>query len=222
MNRSAIDCGFAALVVSQFTLAADGRAGRRPSFDAAAPPEVAEPLYERFVASAARVGPHGRDRPLRRADAGRARQRRAGHLRARGAAGGGADRAGLRRVTSSCLTRGYCASILAPRLDGRGRQLPPTGPRHEPSARRPSPRRSWSTGSPSRPLARRKVVVKDDPPALPGRDHRGARRGATASSSASSGCSRCASAPPAAPRTRARSRRSTSRPSASSSSRSGA
>lgn len=49
MNRSAIECGFEVLVVSQFTLAADGRAGRRPSFDAAAPPAVAEPLYERFV-----------------------------------------------------------------------------------------------------------------------------------------------------------------------------
>jgi len=49
MNRSAIECGLQALVVSQFTLAADGRAGRRPSFDAAAPPELAEPLYERFV-----------------------------------------------------------------------------------------------------------------------------------------------------------------------------
>jgi len=49
MNRSAIDCGHEVLVVSQFTLAADGRAGRRPSFDAAAPAAVAEPLYERFV-----------------------------------------------------------------------------------------------------------------------------------------------------------------------------
>ena len=49
MNRSAVECGLAALVVSQFTLAADGRAGRRPSFDAAAPPEIAEPIYERFV-----------------------------------------------------------------------------------------------------------------------------------------------------------------------------
>ena len=49
MNRSAVECGLEALVVSQFTLAADGRAGRRPSFDAAAPPEIAEPIYERFV-----------------------------------------------------------------------------------------------------------------------------------------------------------------------------
>jgi D-aminoacyl-tRNA deacylase len=50
MNRSALELERAALVVSQFTLAADGRKGRRPSFTAAAPPEEAEPLYERFVA----------------------------------------------------------------------------------------------------------------------------------------------------------------------------
>lgn len=49
MNRSVLDAGGAALVVSQFTLAADTRSGRRPSFDGAARPEVAEPLYERFV-----------------------------------------------------------------------------------------------------------------------------------------------------------------------------
>ena len=41
-------CG-AALVVSQFTLYGDTRKGRRPSFVEAAPPEVAIPLYERFV-----------------------------------------------------------------------------------------------------------------------------------------------------------------------------
>ena len=49
MNRSAIDVGGQVLVVSQFTLAADGRSGRRPSFDDAAEPSLAESLYERFV-----------------------------------------------------------------------------------------------------------------------------------------------------------------------------
>lgn len=49
MNRSILESGGSALVVSQFTLAADGRKGRRPSFDKAAPPEIAEPLYEGFV-----------------------------------------------------------------------------------------------------------------------------------------------------------------------------
>ena len=44
MDRSLLDCGGAALIVSQFTLLADTRKGRRPSFFEAAPPEVAEPL----------------------------------------------------------------------------------------------------------------------------------------------------------------------------------
>ncbi|MCZ6598154.1 MAG: D-aminoacyl-tRNA deacylase [Planctomycetota bacterium] len=56
MNLSAIDVGAGALVVSQFTLAADGRKGRRPSFDAAAPPELAVPLYETFVESLRGLG----------------------------------------------------------------------------------------------------------------------------------------------------------------------
>ena len=56
MNLSAIDVGADALVVSQFTLAADGRKGRRPSFDAAAPPELAVPLYETFVESLRGLG----------------------------------------------------------------------------------------------------------------------------------------------------------------------
>ncbi len=49
-NRSLLDVGGSCLVVSQFTLFADARKGRRPSFVQAAPPEVAEPLIERFAA----------------------------------------------------------------------------------------------------------------------------------------------------------------------------
>src|SRR5512142_915609 len=49
--RSLLDVGGAALVVSQFTLIADTRKGNRPSFGDAAPPEEAEPLYERFCAA---------------------------------------------------------------------------------------------------------------------------------------------------------------------------
>jgi D-aminoacyl-tRNA deacylase len=50
-DRSLVDVGGAALVVSQFTLLADTAKGNRPSFTEAAPPEEAEPLYERFCAS---------------------------------------------------------------------------------------------------------------------------------------------------------------------------
>jgi D-tyrosyl-tRNA(Tyr) deacylase len=49
MNRSLLEVKGAALVVSQFTLYGDCRKGRRPSFIGAAPPDAAEPLYERFV-----------------------------------------------------------------------------------------------------------------------------------------------------------------------------
>ncbi|GAC1359746.1 MAG: D-aminoacyl-tRNA deacylase [Ktedonobacteraceae bacterium] len=48
MNRSLLDVGGQALVVSQFTLYADVHKGRRPSFIAAAAPALAEPLVERF------------------------------------------------------------------------------------------------------------------------------------------------------------------------------
>jgi D-aminoacyl-tRNA deacylase len=47
-DRSLCDTGGAALIVSQFTLIADTAKGNRPSFTEAAPPEEAEPLYERF------------------------------------------------------------------------------------------------------------------------------------------------------------------------------
>lgn len=51
MNLAAADVGGAFLVVSQFTLAGSLARGRRPSFDAAAPPEIAEPLVEALVAA---------------------------------------------------------------------------------------------------------------------------------------------------------------------------
>lgn len=56
MNLSALDLWREVLVVSQFTLAATGDRGRRPSFDRAAPPDVAESLVERFVEALRELG----------------------------------------------------------------------------------------------------------------------------------------------------------------------
>jgi D-aminoacyl-tRNA deacylase len=56
MNRSLLDTGGAALVVSQFTLYGDSRRGRRPGWSAAAPPEVAEPLVDAFAWELAATG----------------------------------------------------------------------------------------------------------------------------------------------------------------------
>jgi D-tyrosyl-tRNA(Tyr) deacylase len=55
-NLSLLDVGGDALVVSQFTLFADTRRGRRPGFTGAAPPEQAERLYERFAEALRAVG----------------------------------------------------------------------------------------------------------------------------------------------------------------------
>ncbi|HUE59406.1 MAG TPA: D-aminoacyl-tRNA deacylase [Acidimicrobiales bacterium] len=56
MNRSAAELGLPILVVSQFTLYADTSRGRRPSFVAAAAPEIAEPLVTRLVESLRSLG----------------------------------------------------------------------------------------------------------------------------------------------------------------------
>jgi D-aminoacyl-tRNA deacylase len=56
LDRSLLDTGKAALVVSQFTLIADTQKGNRPSFAAAAAPEEAEPLVERFCAALHELG----------------------------------------------------------------------------------------------------------------------------------------------------------------------
>jgi D-tyrosyl-tRNA(Tyr) deacylase len=55
-DRSLLDTGGAALVVSQFTLIADTAKGNRPSFTEAAPPEEAERLYEAFCAALRELG----------------------------------------------------------------------------------------------------------------------------------------------------------------------
>ena len=56
MNLSLLDVGGQALVISQFTLYGDCRKGRRPNFTAAAPPSMAEPLYEQFCEKLREIG----------------------------------------------------------------------------------------------------------------------------------------------------------------------
>ena len=56
LHLSLLDTGFEVLLVPQFTLLGDCRKGRRPSFDAAAPPELAEKLYEDLAAALAGHG----------------------------------------------------------------------------------------------------------------------------------------------------------------------
>lgn len=56
MNLSLADIGGAALVVSQFTLAADTSRGNRPGFSSAAPPEIGAQIYERFTAALRALG----------------------------------------------------------------------------------------------------------------------------------------------------------------------
>ena len=56
MNRSLVDIGGAALIVSQFTLAADTSRGNRPGFSNAANPETGRALYESFVSDMAALG----------------------------------------------------------------------------------------------------------------------------------------------------------------------
>jgi D-tyrosyl-tRNA(Tyr) deacylase len=55
-NRSLLEAGGSALVVSQFTLYADTRRGRRPGFTGAAPPDLAERLWHRFIAALRLLG----------------------------------------------------------------------------------------------------------------------------------------------------------------------
>ena len=56
MHLSLLDTGFELLLVSQFTILGDCRKGRRPSFDSAAPPELAEKLYQDLAAALAGHG----------------------------------------------------------------------------------------------------------------------------------------------------------------------
>ena len=83
MNLALADVGGAILVISQFTLYGDATAGRRPSFLAAAPGPIAEPLYERFIALLRERGCTVETGAVRRDERSRARERRTHHDLAR-------------------------------------------------------------------------------------------------------------------------------------------
>jgi len=79
-DQSVGDIGGAILVVSQFTLAADCRKGRRPSFDAAAPPDIARPIYEQVIGELRSYRSRSRNRRIPGEDAGLTPQRRTRHV----------------------------------------------------------------------------------------------------------------------------------------------
>ena len=56
MNVSALELGYECMVVSQFTLYADTKKGRRPSFIKAAKPEISEPIYDKFLSEMQKEG----------------------------------------------------------------------------------------------------------------------------------------------------------------------
>ena len=82
-EKSASDVGAPILVVSQFTLYANTAKGRRPTWNAAAPGAVAEPLVTAFADALRGLGAARGNRRVRRRHAGRARQRRTGDRAAR-------------------------------------------------------------------------------------------------------------------------------------------
>ena len=79
MNRSLADVGGEILVVPQFTLYGDVRKGRRPSWDGAAPPEIAQDRVEAFAKALESRGATVRRGAVPGAHGGRARERRSGH-----------------------------------------------------------------------------------------------------------------------------------------------
>ena len=96
-DLSLLDVAGEALVVSQFTLIADTRKGNRPSFTAAAESQLAEPLVERFCSALEQEGIAVARGRFGSEDGGSARQRWAGHDRARDVVGARSSSSGPRR-----------------------------------------------------------------------------------------------------------------------------